>query len=378
VGYTGCFCYVGITFQSTHKNVFSSHYTSKASTARRSGHAVLGIEAYIGNLPPKEGRLLYMACIDPHLMSGADVIIDVDDSALAHLEKVQHAFLRRLLGLGAYSMRVPLFTELGLIPVRYCRLILAMRYLAYLLRLTHAHYARAALEDSYNLYLEGCSGYWMDLTYALQNLHSPVVLPLLPQLTADTCDVLGKKVYISAMKYLDAEVTKSTRLYMLHGRLEPLDGEPAKKITTVLRHYLELVANAKHRKVLTCLLVSQHPLAVERMRYKSQYRWVDIPRDQRRCRFGCNEVETVEHAMFFCHESHGLDTCREFFVAAMGLTEPMVMSVSPWNATSVLKSLIFQRNTVCQVAKYAWKVFAIFDATPMVWPETEDIEGSNF
>ncbi|KAJ7730085.1 hypothetical protein DFH07DRAFT_781735 [Mycena maculata] len=173
VGYTDCFCYVGITFQSTHKNVFFSHYTSKASMAHRSGHAVLGIEAYISNLPPKEGRLLYMACIDPHLMSGADVIIDVDDSALAHLEK---------------------------------------------------------------------------------NLHSPVVLPLLPQLTADTCDVLGKKVYISAMKYLDAEVTKSTRLYMLHGRLEPLDGEPAKKIAMVLRHYLELVANAKHRKALTRLL----------------------------------------------------------------------------------------------------------------------------
>jgi hypothetical protein len=109
IGYTDCFCYVGVTFQSTDRNVFASHYTAKASTARKTGFSVLGIESYIGNLPPKEGRLLYMACIDPHLVSGADVIIDVDNKALAFLEKVQTAFLRRLLGLGAYSMRAPLF-----------------------------------------------------------------------------------------------------------------------------------------------------------------------------------------------------------------------------------------------------------------------------
>jgi hypothetical protein len=66
---------------------------------------VLGIEAYIGDLPPKEGRLLYIAGTDPHFVSRADVIIDVEDRALAHLEKVQTSFLCRLLGLGPYSTR---------------------------------------------------------------------------------------------------------------------------------------------------------------------------------------------------------------------------------------------------------------------------------
>ncbi|KAJ7482504.1 hypothetical protein FB451DRAFT_1393844 [Mycena latifolia] len=113
IGYPDCFCYVGVTFQSTDRNIFVSHYTAKASTVCRTGYTVLGIEAYIGDLPPKEGRLLYMACIDLHLISGADVIIDIDDKALAYLQKVQQAFLCRLLGLGAYSMHGPLFTELG-------------------------------------------------------------------------------------------------------------------------------------------------------------------------------------------------------------------------------------------------------------------------
>ncbi|KAJ7038895.1 hypothetical protein C8F04DRAFT_884841, partial [Mycena alexandri] len=129
IHYTDCFCYVGLTFQSTTKNIFASHYSHKATVARRTGFTVLGIESYVGNLPPKEGRLLYMACIDAHLVSGADVVIDSDPGpkGVESLEKVQTSFLRRLLGLGAYSMRAPLFTELGLIPLSYRRVILALR-----------------------------------------------------------------------------------------------------------------------------------------------------------------------------------------------------------------------------------------------------------
>jgi hypothetical protein len=49
--------------------------------------------------------------------------------------------------------------------------------------------------------------------------------------------------------------------------------------------------------------------------------------------------------------------------------EPRVLSVAPWNATNILKSLIFRRDTVCRVAKYVYKIFAIFDEIPMVWPD---------
>jgi hypothetical protein len=62
---------------------------------------------------------------------------------------VQTMFLQRLLRLRPYSIRTPLFTELSLLPVRYRRLILALRYLGYLVALPPTHYARAALEDSF-------------------------------------------------------------------------------------------------------------------------------------------------------------------------------------------------------------------------------------
>lgn len=127
VRYKDEFCYVGVTFQSNSRNIFAAHYAAKAQTVRSCCFTVLGIEAWIRDLPPKQGRVLYVACVDPHLISGADVIVDVDPVALAELEKVQKTFLRRLMGLGSFSMCAPLFTELGLLPIRYRRLILMIR-----------------------------------------------------------------------------------------------------------------------------------------------------------------------------------------------------------------------------------------------------------
>jgi hypothetical protein len=55
VRYKDRFCYVGITFQSTARNIFAAHYSAKASTARGTGYSVLGIEAYIGDFLPRKG-----------------------------------------------------------------------------------------------------------------------------------------------------------------------------------------------------------------------------------------------------------------------------------------------------------------------------------
>ncbi|KAJ7186145.1 hypothetical protein C8R46DRAFT_880834 [Mycena filopes] len=373
VGYKDSFCYVGVTFQSTTRNIFAAHYAAKASTARGTAYSVLGVEAYVGDLPPREGRLLYMACIDPHLVSGADIIVDVDDTALAVLEKVQRSFLRRLLGLGQFSMRAPLFTELGLVPLRYRRITIALRYLRYLVSLKSTHYARIGLEDSYQLFLAGRQGYWMDLKYALGRLRFPVELPPLPNLTAQSGDALLKAVHIAAMRDLQTDVRLSTRLYLLHDRLEPLDNDRPRAITAVLRHYLpnylELVVNAKHRKALTRLLLSQHPLAIERLRYKKRRHTAVVPRALRLCRFGCGKVETVEHAMFFCKASETLTATRDVFAIGVSGVVPGVLTVSPATATSTLKALIFNRATVCRVAKFAHQTFNVFseEVFRMAW-----------
>jgi hypothetical protein len=135
---------------------------------------------------------------------------------------------------GPHSMFTPLFTELGLIPLRYQHLILALRYAGYMVHLPATHYVKAALEDSYQLFVNGHPGYWTDLVYALSNLKYPVMLPALPDVTPEGCVALGKAVYTSAMKHVEAEVSTSTHLYMLHDRCEPLDNESPRKITVKL------------------------------------------------------------------------------------------------------------------------------------------------
>ncbi|KAF8208967.1 hypothetical protein K438DRAFT_1573153 [Mycena galopus ATCC 62051] len=86
--------YVGIMFQPSKCNISAANYTEKASIACSTGYFVFWTEAYIGDLPLKEGRLLYMACIDPHLIGGADIIVDINDPMSAVLEKVQLSYLR--------------------------------------------------------------------------------------------------------------------------------------------------------------------------------------------------------------------------------------------------------------------------------------------
>jgi hypothetical protein len=183
------------------------------------------------------------------------------------------------------------------------------------------------------------------------------------------CDALGKAVYRAAMQDLQRDVDNSTRLYLLHGRLEPLEKDQPRSITAVLRHYLILVVNPAHRKALTRMLTSQHPLAVERLRYKKRYHKEIVPRGLRRCRFGCASVETVEHGMFFCEKSEKLNQLRTAFVLNTSAWVPDVLWITTSSATAVLRTLVFNRDTVCQVAKFAHQVFAVFAETKLVWPE---------
>jgi hypothetical protein len=61
----------------------------------------------VGTLPPTEGRLLYMACVDPHLIGTGDVFIDIDDALLLKLADVQHVFLSCLLHVNEHSILDP-------------------------------------------------------------------------------------------------------------------------------------------------------------------------------------------------------------------------------------------------------------------------------
>ena len=79
-----------------------------------------------------------MARVDPHLIFGAKIILDVDGSLLNEFAAVQHKFLQQTLSLSQRSMMIPLLdddpiVECGIWPIRYHRLIVAVTYLQYLI-----------------------------------------------------------------------------------------------------------------------------------------------------------------------------------------------------------------------------------------------------
>jgi hypothetical protein len=164
--------YVGVWFTSTARDIFTTHYHEKASKARRVACASFALDAFIGVLFPKEGKMLYMARVDPILTFGCEVVLDVDEVLAQELVDIQHLFIRRLLGVGSRSMIATLFTETGLMPLRVRRAQLAISYLKYLLQLPCCHYAYAALQETKNLLRGGYPSWIGDLNWAIQHLPS--------------------------------------------------------------------------------------------------------------------------------------------------------------------------------------------------------------
>ena len=142
----------------------------KAIAARHAGNSIFGIDDSLGFLPVDEALNLYNALVDPHLTHGADVCIDVAQTHLSKLECIQHYFVRRLLGLPTNSLLVAFFTETGLLPLKFRRLLVALNYLKYLVNLPPSRLACKALEDS--ITLDRCSNHsWVrDLRTTIANL----------------------------------------------------------------------------------------------------------------------------------------------------------------------------------------------------------------
>lgn len=92
-----------------------------------------------------------MARLDPILCSAADIALDVDD-CVAQLEKIQLDFLQRTLGLSGHCMHTPLFTELNIMPLRYRRVTLPLRYLRHAPEQPAERLVRVAMYEAIAMY----------------------------------------------------------------------------------------------------------------------------------------------------------------------------------------------------------------------------------
>lgn len=267
-------------------------------------------------------------------------------------------------------MIAPLFTELGIMPLRFRRLILALRYLSYIITRPPDDYIHAAMRDSFDLYLNGHPGWFGDLFLALHNLPTPILLPQLTELNAARIEILIKEVKGCSARWLQEQITQSPKLYLLHGRMEPQGTGPAREIISWFRHYLDLPI-AKHRIALTRLLLSDHCLAIERLRWADRYHPF-VPRDQRFCRFCKTEVETVEHALFFCVASGDLVVLRAELMQNLRVVWPGCW-ILPVNAVRCLQTLVFRHDTLPLLAKYAYDVLQLFSVVVLPRPSLPNV-----
>ncbi|KAJ6519050.1 hypothetical protein C8R45DRAFT_807073 [Mycena sanguinolenta] len=365
------FKYVGVWFTSVQKNVLARHYKIKTSKARNVANAIFALKHRIGSLPVREGLVLYMARVDCYLVSGGELALDTEAESLADLQDVQHLFLRRLLGLNSHSMLAVLFTETGQMPVRIRHVLLALGRLIYMLGVEHGRVVKDVMLDSISLCRQGRPSWASDLLLVLRKLPSPIVLSPDDLLCCETVEAVHKRVVEIVDASLQEDIDRLVKTHLLRNRLELAESDGEKVLKTVprcLRHYLTMVVVPSHRKALTGLLLGDHTLSVERLRYGARYR-LPVPRTLRLCRFCRGSVEDEAHALWGCAGELHLVQLRADFLHALATKDPELRrSYGTVPDYDFLLACIASRKAVVIFAKLVCVILQTFHETPPYVP----------
>ncbi|KZP22953.1 hypothetical protein FIBSPDRAFT_696257, partial [Athelia psychrophila] len=281
---------------------FARHYARKEKSARSIANVTFSVESFVGTLPPFQGKRLFNARVDPHLTAGCEVALDVDMRLLAPLQKVQHTFLQRLIGLNPKAMRAFCFSETGVLPLAYRRIILAARYLQYVLSRPADHLVACALRECELMYSQ-CAPNWLgDLGVVINRMPAYWTRPLWSPLGLDVESVtlLIADITLAAKSHVQNAIDESSKGSLLHGRLHNDENGDAVAEPIAFRLYLS-VTNPGHRRALAGLLLADSPLADTQLRYADgRGRRKKIPHEWRLCRFCMTDVEDTLHALFVC------------------------------------------------------------------------------
>ncbi len=309
--------YVGVHITSTKPNIFAVHREAKAKAARNVANTVLSLESYIDCIPPRVARLLYMAQVDPHLVYGCEVDVDVNDTTYALLEEVQVTFLRRVLMLSPFSPLVVLYPLMNIWPIRYRRTLLLLRYLRYLV-VDRPPLPYAALSEAHALVRARHPSWWSDLAHVLADLPCPVAFDCRPFPTEASVSNLISDLRDSLATYVARTIRESPRLKAftdLH--LQGLPDTPSCSQLFRMPSYLRLSRNK--RRAMTKVVASEHTFAIQTLRYDPGR--VEI-REWRVCRW-CrtqNALEDEEHVLFHC-DGAPIRELREDLLHQLGLAQ---------------------------------------------------------
>ncbi|KAJ7021684.1 hypothetical protein C8F04DRAFT_972436 [Mycena alexandri] len=362
------FKYVGIWYTSVHANVFARHYAIKASKARSMANAIFALKHRIGTLPVREGIQMYTARVDCYLISGCELSLDTAGGLLEEHIDVQHTFLRRLLGLNSHSMLAILFTETGQMPLRIRRLLLALGRLRYMVEVGPGRVVHDAFLDSIALLREGKPGWASDLVILLRRLPTPILVDADDLLSVDSIDSIQKKVVAIVDADLQHDIDNLVKTHLLRNRLEMGENKSLVLVTRRMRHYLTMVVVPAHRKALTGLVLGDHPLSVERLRYATRYR-AAVPRHLRLCRFCRGAVEDETHALFDCVQNGRLLEVREQFLQYLAVCDPNLHAYHTQIPNyDFLLRLISSRKAIKVLAKFVFNVLTLFQEFPRYSP----------
>ena len=99
--------------------------------------ASFALDDFVGSLAPTDGKLLYMARVNPILTFASDIVLGVDETLAAKLTDIQHRFIRPIQTIVAggttFCVGITFLGSWITTSLRCCRVILAVAYLIYLL-----------------------------------------------------------------------------------------------------------------------------------------------------------------------------------------------------------------------------------------------------
>ncbi|KAI0628707.1 hypothetical protein C8Q77DRAFT_1067800 [Trametes polyzona] len=362
--------YVGISLCSTARDIFMPHYEEKAAAARRAANASLSLESYIGPLPPSIALTLYRARVEPHLTAGCEVALDVRTDALKTLEDIQLNFLRRALRVSPRAQTAALHSETGIWPLAFRRLALALRYLRYVLT-DKPPLPYDALQDSWSLAVHaGAPSWWSDLHLVGLALDEPIHIPLRRFPTATSTTALLAQLHDALARSVERAVALSGRLPLLQRRLAHRSlmrrGAPIPLgEVCAYRAYLDLPTQ-RQREAITLLLLSEHPLAVERLRRQK----TPPPRSERKCRFCLQPwaVEDETHTLLEC-DGGPLRARRDRFMEEASAIHRALPRLQFRLSSNALLDYLLQSETLLPLlATYVADVFSLCLSTPLLLP----------
>ncbi|KAJ3861152.1 hypothetical protein EV359DRAFT_47747 [Lentinula novae-zelandiae] len=262
-----------------------------------------------------------------------------------------------------------LFTETGVMPIRYRRIILFFKNMQYLVNLPHHHLAWKAFREAYSLAQNGHTSIILEACRVLDNLPIPFNwnIPEFEDITTAYLNDLITGIQNSMEKTLQKAVISCPRTMDTLKERKEYDQKQKKMVFKPLtfRHYLN-VPTGSHQKALIHIVTGNHQLAVERLHWDERNR-PRIIREHRLCCFCKGSVEDPAHVLFECKGSLELIKLRETFMQKVILGLPQYAKFYP-DAWMLFRTLLADTRITELFAKLAYDVLEVVYEVEMFVP----------